>query len=108
MTAEDLHRAARGELPELSRGTVYRTLVSLVADAWVREIAAVQGSSWYEAVCSDDVHSDIVCNVCGQIEKIPSARLERAATLATTRSGLQLTTSHVVVYGTCRECMPGS
>ncbi len=108
LTADDLHRAALGELPDLSRGTVYRTLVSLVADAWVREIAAVHGSSWYEAICSDDVHSDIVCNLCGQIEKVPSARLERAASAATTHSGLQLTASYVVVYGTCRGCTPAA
>jgi Fe2+ or Zn2+ uptake regulation protein len=106
LTAEDLHGAALSELPDLSRGTVYRTLVGLVADTWVREIATVHGSSWYEAICADDVHSDVVCNVCGRIEKLPSTALARAASVATMRSDLQLTAGHVVIYGTCRTCSP--
>jgi Fe2+ or Zn2+ uptake regulation protein len=104
LTADYLHRAERSELPDLSHGTVYRTLLSLIAFAWVREIAAVHGSSWYEAICSDDVHGDVVCNVCGRIEKVPSTALARAASTATTHSELQLTACHVVVYGTCRTC----
>ena len=95
--------AAQTELPDLSRPTVYRTLVSLIEDEAVREIAVAHGSSWYEAVCSDDAHSDEVCNVCGRIEKVQDPDLMRSAGRP---AGGMLSAAgrHVVVYGTCHRC----
>ena len=91
--------AAQTELPDLSRPTVYRTLVSLIEDEAVREIAVAHGSSWYEAVCSDDAHSDEVCNVCGRIEKV------RQSSALNDDVGMLLPAGrHVVVYGICRDC----
>lgn len=103
-TADQLHEAAAARLPELSQPTVYRTLLDLVEANHVREIAVAHGPSRYEAVCPDDQHSDIVCNVCGHVEKLCNQALDCAARTALDGHAFRRDTLHVVLYSTCERC----
>jgi Fur family ferric uptake transcriptional regulator len=102
LTAEELHQQVSRRMPEVSRPTVYRTLVDLVNADQVREIAVAHGPSRYEAICSDDRHSDLVCNVCGSIEKVRDPAFDTALQAAQRRHAFSEV--HLVLYGTCRHC----
>ena len=104
LTAEQIQEAASERLTDLTRPTVYRTLVGLVETNHVREIAVAHGPSRYEAICSDDLHSDLVCNECGRIEKLRDADVSGVLHSAAEAHGFQTDNVHVVLYGTCQQC----
>jgi Fe2+ or Zn2+ uptake regulation protein len=108
LTAEQLHAAAQLELAELSRASVYRILVDLAESGHVREIAVAHGASRYETICEDDPHSDLVCNRCGQIEKLQEPALTHAAQDVIGRHSFEPETSHLVLYGICDSCRQSS
>ncbi|MBV9120437.1 MAG: transcriptional repressor [Chloroflexi bacterium] len=104
ISAEQLHRAAVARMADLSRPTVYRTLVDLVLSGHVREIAVPHGPSRYETICSDDQHGDLVCNECGHIEKLYAPALDDLVHQATEQHAFLTDNAHLVLYGTCGEC----
>jgi len=104
LTAEELHDEASTRMSELSRPTVYRTLVDLVDANQVREIAVPHGPSRYETICPDDPHSDLVCNVCGRIQKLQDPAVDAVVEVARQRHAFKPDNAHLVIYGTCKDC----
>jgi Fe2+ or Zn2+ uptake regulation protein len=104
LTADEVHAAARAQLPELSLPTVYRILVDFIEAHHAREIPIPHGPSRYETICDDDQHGDLVCNTCGRVEKIRDQPLVVSAREATESHPFDQDDLHVVLYGTCKSC----
>ena len=105
LTAEEVYLQARGTLPSISLGTVYRNLNFLRDQGFVREIRNGEfGSARFEA--SRDLHAHFHCRLCQTVRDIPlpagleETRWSEVGPIAAV-SCLDL---HVI--GDCADCSP--
>ncbi len=74
-TAEQVHLAARGIVPEISLATVYNVLAELVEMKEVSEVRLNGGAALFETNVA--VHYHHVCDDCGRIADVPAADMSR-------------------------------
>jgi len=68
-TADWVYEKARGHMPRISLGTVYRNLKSLTAEGLLLEITTTRGAARYDANVSR--HSHLRCVECDRLEDVP-------------------------------------
>ena len=56
MTAEDVYRLARGRMPSIAMGTVYRNLNHLCQRNLIRRVGTVNGQERYDGVMEPHSH----------------------------------------------------
>jgi len=99
-TADWVYERARGEMPRISLGTVYRNLKTLTAEGLLMEINTTRGPARYDANVSR--HSHLRCVECNRLEDIsesestfvPKSRLRR----------YQILEYRVELIGICPDC----
>ena len=64
-SAEMIYNDLKGDLPNLSLGTVYRNLKQLEEIGRVIKVTTVDNHERYDANCEDHVH--LVCERCGRV-----------------------------------------
>ena len=101
-SAERIYLALRGELPDLSLGTVYRNLKLLEEMGKVRRVIAHQGNERYDAICSDHVH--LICQQCGSIVDVAETVPEEMLRWVSLEDGYQVSRQEVVLTGCCPLC----
>ena len=65
LTAEDVFGIVRGEIPNISLGTVYRNLNVLVEHGMLAKLELPGGSDHFEA--NTQLHYHVQCTGCGRI-----------------------------------------
>lgn len=103
MTAESVHAAAQGRLPEISLATVYNTLNELVAMGEVLELATGSGPRRYDPNVGEP-HHHLVCTACGSLRDVLTDRERLAGLIPEDRHGFVLTGVEVVFRGLCPNC----
>jgi Fur family transcriptional regulator, peroxide stress response regulator len=100
-TPEQVFRAVRLELPDVSRGTVYRNLQKLVADGRAQVVQVSNRSARYDGRV--DCHDHFVCSGCAMVIDVGPPGSGRGGVrrrVAGHRVG-----SHTLTYfGICRDC----
>ena len=99
-TPEQIFQAVRLELPDVSRGTVYRNLQKLVADGRAQLVQLSNRSARYDGRV--DCHDHFVCSACALVIDVgpPGASRGVRRRIAGHRVG-----SHTLTYfGICRDC----
>lgn len=108
---ESIYRAARAELPDISRQAVYDILAAFTDVALVRRIQPSGHVARYEARVGDN-HHHTVCRVCGAIADVDCAVGERPCLTPSDHDGFVLDEAEVTYWGLCPQCAapasPGS
>lgn len=70
-SAEQVYRAVRRQIPQISLATVYKALDTLVACGLVSKLTSVDGSALYDA--RHERHYHCRCLHTGRVEDVPTA-----------------------------------
>ncbi len=99
-TAAQIYEGVRKTIPNISLGTVYRNLASLVESGEILSVTVGDGYEHYDGDKSFHVH--LHCKACGAIidSRVSKSKIEGLADL----DGFTPETSVCVVYGLCKNC----
>jgi Fur family transcriptional regulator, ferric uptake regulator len=103
LTSRQVYDRIRGRLPAVNPSTVYRSLDRLVKRGEVSVSDMGTGADVYELV-SEDVHHHLVCQQCGRVTTLDRAEVQGFFETLQSRSGFQVTTNHLVLFGICPAC----
>lgn len=102
-TVEEILSDLNSDLPVSSKATVYSALTALREVGLVREVLLQEGVTRYDA--NTGRHHHFRCRVCGAIEDVMWEAFH-SPIAEQLRSGLQVETYEVTVYGVCDRCTP--
>ncbi len=97
-----IHSQVRGELPNISLGTVYRTLDALVRDGVVMTIERAGQATRYDYKHAGHGHHHVVCRGCGAIYDIDAEDLPLPA--LGLPAGFQVQDVRLEYHGVCETC----
>lgn len=100
LTAEEVFGRARGELPELSRATVYNTLAALVDRGILRMIES-RGAVLYDPN-PDPTHHHFRCRRCDRLYDVHVEGVEKLKVSDNQKFVVERT--NVLLGGLCPEC----
>lgn len=101
-TAEQLCDAVRAQVPEISRGTVYRTLESLVQLGAIRRAHHLGPAARFDS--NTEHHHHLVCVRCNRVIDFEDARLDNLPLPDRRRTGFRITDYSIHFTGLCAEC----
>ena len=101
-SAEMIFNDLKGDLPNLSLGTVYRNLKQLEEIGRVIRVTTVDNHERYDANCEDHVH--LVCDKCGRVIDIMDADINAAKAACNVSGGAKIKHIQIVLNGTCERC----
>lgn len=103
LSAEEVWRATREELPGLELSTVYRSLEALQGAGLVADSRMPEGPRVFEA--QPALHPHLVCEVCGEISH-PEPEVARRlfGTLSASAGTFEVHELHVAARGLCARC----
>jgi len=102
-SAEELYHTLKPDYPDLSLGTVYRNLKSMVAGGDVVCVANVDGKDRYDAHITP--HAHLVCRECGAVLDLPvTPELSAACDHIAKDGGVVLEPHSLRFFGLCSEC----
>jgi Fe2+ or Zn2+ uptake regulation protein len=102
LTADQVLKRARRELPDLSPATVYNTLHELAALGLVQELDLGLGLEERRYDMATDEHDHVVCLRCGRIEDVP--RRQGVGPDLRTVHGFKIIDRRVTYVGYCAKC----
>lgn len=101
-TAEMIYTGLRGEMPELSLGTVYRNLKLLEELGKIRRVTSLNGTERYDAICEEHVH--FLCQKCGALRDLPEIDTEEFRSRISLDEGYRFTKLDMMITGQCPRC----
>lgn len=102
LTADQVLRRARRELPDISPATVYNTLHELTELGIVRELDLGLGLEERRYDLSTAEHDHLVCLGCGRIEDVP--RRDGLDTSLRKDHNFEVIDHRVIYLGYCPDC----
>ena len=101
-TAEQLYRAVRGQLPQISRMTVHRILGTFVSLGLVARTCHPGSAARFDPKLRQ--HHHLVCLDCGRIIDVETPRLNRIPWPKVNPREFQIEGYHVHFRGRCARC----
>jgi Fur family peroxide stress response transcriptional regulator len=101
-TAEQVCDTIREQVPEISRGTVYRTLDSLVQLGAIRRAHHLGPATRFDSNTAP--HHHLVCVRCNRVIDFQDARLDNLPLPDRNRTGFRITDYSIHFNGLCAEC----
>ena len=101
-TAEQICDTIRAQVPEISRGTVYRTLNSLVQLGAIRRAHHLGPATRFNS--NTGQHHHLVCVRCSRVIDIEDTRLDNLPVPDRKRTGFRITDYSIHFTGLCAEC----
>jgi Fe2+ or Zn2+ uptake regulation protein len=102
LTAEAILERVRSDQPQVSLGTVYRTLEILRGIGLVQAFTPAGGASLYEAAL--DKHHHLVCTSCREVRNVTIQGLATLATETAGRLGFDDVDYALTITGRCPAC----
>lgn len=103
LTAEQLYRSLRRQVPGIGRATVFRTLETLV-DAGVARRLELAGHVYAYVACLPEHHHHLACTRCGRVEEIDEAYITPIAERLALDLGFEIDDARLDFYGRCAAC----
>ena len=100
--AEFVYNKLKEEYQELSLGTVYRNLNSLVKNNMLKRINIPNGSDCFDGTLAE--HQHLVCTECGKVMDISISELERIKSNILNKTGFIINFTSLALEGVCKEC----
>jgi len=104
-TAEELHRRVRRRLPNISLGTVYRSLEVLARAGAVRPLYLGARRRRFDG--QGEPHYHVRCTACGAIRDVPAGLLPALDAPAEALCGFRITGHRLEFEGLCPRCLAG-
>jgi Fur family peroxide stress response transcriptional regulator len=104
-SVEKIYDALKGDHPELSRATVYRTLELLAEVGMIRKVCHPGSSVRYDP--NTDRHHHLVCMECSRMVDFEDPDLDRIPLPETGRQGFRISDYTIQFRGICGECRKG-
>jgi Fe2+ or Zn2+ uptake regulation protein len=101
-----IHSQVRFSLPNISLGTVYRTLDALVRDGVVMTIERAGQATRYDYKHVGHGHHHVVCRSCGTIYDVAAEDVPMPA--AGLPAGFQVQDVRLEYHGLCAACTGGT
>jgi len=101
-TAEEIYNMVKPELPNISLGTVYRTLNVLEDLGLVRRLDCNQSISRYDG--NVDMHYHAICLNCGKVLDVDGESLENLEERFSIEPGFKILNHKLQIYGYCKDC----
>ncbi len=101
-TAEQLYRAVRGRLPQISRMTVHRILGTFVSLGLVAKTCHPGSAARFDPKLRQ--HHHLVCLDCGRIRDVEDLRLNHIPWPKVKSREFQIEDYHVHFHGRCARC----
>ncbi|WP_026332378.1 Fur family transcriptional regulator [Deinococcus apachensis] len=98
-----IHGQVRGSLPNVSLGTVYRTLDALVRDGVVVTIERAGQATRYDYRREGEDHHHAVCRGCGAIFDVEAEAMP-CVPVAALPAGFRVTEVRLEFMGLCPNC----
>ena len=98
-SATQIYDAIRKEIPNISLGTVYRNLASLIESGEIISVETSDKCVFYDGFISD--HAHFVCKSCREIYDFD---MPKNMAGALTGDGFLVDTERFVCYGVCKNC----
>jgi Fur family ferric uptake transcriptional regulator len=102
LSPQEVHEAARREVPGLGLATVYRALRRLEEAGWIEPVPVAGGGLRYERTGRNH-HHHFRCDRCDRLFDLEGCRLPADLGLATP-PGFRPKRHEVLVHGTCPAC----
>ncbi len=101
-TAAWVYEKVREQLPNISRGTVYRNLTDLVLSGDAIEVAVGDGVQHFDATVRDHIH--FRCKACGRIIDcpLPDNKLKQ---FVEKTLGCSVDSEKDIFHGVCQACL---
>lgn len=99
-TAAQLYEGVRKKIPNISLGTVYRNLASLVESGDIIKLSIGDGFEHFDG--NNNFHLHLHCKCCGNVIDVPATD-SRLISLAR-QDGFMPDVSVCVINGTCKAC----
>lgn len=96
-SAEWIYARLKGDIPDLSLGTVYRNLSLFREERSAVCVATVNGQDRFDGRM--EPHAHFVCRVCGEVTDIADVDIPNPRGIGGTVEGCQLN-----YYGVCGDC----
>jgi Fur family ferric uptake transcriptional regulator len=103
LTADQLYRSLRRQVPGIGRATVFRTLETLV-DAGVARRLELDGHVYAYVACLPAHHHHLACTRCGRVEEIDEAYIAPIAERLARDLGFEIDDARLDFYGRCASC----
>ena len=101
-TAEQIYDAIQASVPEISRGTIYRTLESLVQLGAIRRAHHLGPATRFDS--NVDHHHHLVCVRCNRVIDFEDARLDNLPLPDRRRTGFRIKDYSIHFTGLCADC----
>jgi Fur family peroxide stress response transcriptional regulator len=101
-TAEQICDTIRASVPEISRGTVYRTLESLVQLGAIRRAHHLGPATRFDS--NIEHHHHLICVLCNRVIDFEDARLDNLPLPDRRRTGFRIADYSIHFNGLCSEC----
>lgn len=102
-TADWIYQEVRKEMPNVSLGTIYRNLKTLVEMGEVQELSYGSGYSRFDGKPHDHYH--FVCDCCGKIEDLEIECMKELEDEVAAQVMGKVYRHRLEFYGTCAECL---
>jgi len=101
-----IYQEVRSEIPQISLGTVYRTLKLLCDAGLIRELPYGDNHSRYDGNVMP--HGHISCQLCGRVVDVPLLNQQELEIRAARESGFTVSTVRLEFEGVCPDCQTTS
>ncbi len=108
LTAEEVYKLVKQEIPEIGLATVYRTLELFLELEIIHSIAMEDGCRHYEFLGQDEQqhqHHHLICTQCGKIISVSEDLLENLEISLAQKYGFIVENHQLKLFGICRECI---
>lgn len=102
-TAEELHRATRGDFPDLALATTHMIVKDLTASGLLRRLELPHSASRYEPDLGDH-HHHAQCVRCGRVEDVACAVGHTPCLTPSDTHGMHILVAEVLYRGICAAC----
>jgi len=101
-TADQIYDEVRADIPNISKGTVYRNLQVLENDGAITVIGINGAPSRYEI--KQNSHYHFRCEKCGCVIDLDEPADKRIDKKIATRTGFTVSHHRTEFYGLCKDC----
>jgi Fur family ferric uptake transcriptional regulator len=103
-TADDVDKAVRAQLGNVSRQAVYDALTALTVKGLLRRIQPAGSPARYEDRVGDN-HHHLICRTCGQMVDVDCAVGDTPCLTASDDAGYTIDEAEVIYWGRCPACL---
>ena len=101
-TAEEVYNCIVAEYPDISKGTVYRNLNSLVETGLLNKVAVPSGADRFDHILTRHYH--IECTNCGAFSNVDTEYLEDIDLKIANSTKYEMDNHDIVFRGICPQC----